>query len=309
MRKMKGVIAAMITPMTRKGVIDPEALEEYIEFLISNKINALYPLGTTGEMLHLTMDERKVIAETVVQMAAGRLPVFIHTGSTRMDETIELSQHAYAIGADGIGVVTPIFMSLTDHEMKQFYITVASSVPDHFPIYLYNIPQCAGNDITPNVAAAIVAHCPNVQGIKYSYPNIMRTLAYLNIQQNTFSVLAGPDAVFQATLALGCDGIVSGIAGVYPELLSAAYLCFLNHDLKKAKALQFLISKVSEILQNGSNMAYFKRALQLRGIDAGYMRAPQLDLNKRESEELGRKMFDLQIEIKDVMHSCDDYGG
>jgi 4-hydroxy-tetrahydrodipicolinate synthase len=58
LKKMHGVVAAMVTPMNMNGQIDFGALGEYIDFLIEGKVNALYPLGTTGEMLHLTLQER-----------------------------------------------------------------------------------------------------------------------------------------------------------------------------------------------------------------------------------------------------------
>jgi 4-hydroxy-tetrahydrodipicolinate synthase len=297
LKKMHGVVAAMVTPMNMNGQIDFGALGEYIDFLIEGKVNALYPLGTTGEMLHLTLQERKDCAEAVVKRANGRITVFIHTGAARMEDVIDLSKHASVIGADGIGVVTPFFMSLTAREMQTFYMTLASSVQSDFPVYLYNIPQCAANDISPDIAASIAARCPNIVGIKYSYPDIIRTLEYVNINDGNFSVLCGPDSVFQAMLALGCDGIVSGIAGVYPELVSASYQCYLKVDRDKAKQLQHLIYKVGNMLHNGSNMAFFKRALQLRGINAGHMRAPQLDITEEEAGALSRRMSELQDEV------------
>jgi dihydrodipicolinate synthase/N-acetylneuraminate lyase len=296
-RKMHGVVTAMITPLDKSGRIDEGALGDYIEFLIAGRVHALYPLGTTGEMLHLTMQERKDLAQAVVRKAAGRITVFIHTGAARMEETIELSKHAVQIGADGIGVVTPFYLPLTSREMESFYTSVAASVGLDFPVYLYNIPQCAANDLTPESAAAIASRCPNVVGIKYSYPNVIRTLEYLAINQGSFSVLCGPDSVLQAMLGLGCDGIVTGLAGVYPELLAAAYDCYLQVDRPKAKSIQFLIYKVGNMLRNGSNMAFFKKALEFRGIAAGHMRAPQLDLTAAESAELARQMRELQPEI------------
>lgn len=298
MKRLNGVVVATITPMDSKGKIDEHYLDDYIEFLITNKVNALYPLGTTGEMIHLDLEERKRFAEAVVRKVQGRISVFIHTGSIRTEDTIELSKHAYNIGADGIGVVTPIYMPVNDREMEEYYSSIADALPSDFPIYMYNIPQFSANDLSPEVAGKIALRYPNVIGIKYSYPNMVRALEYLAINGGSFSVLCGPDSILQAVLALGCDGIVSGVAGVFPELIVASCKCFKMRDFAKAGQIQFVIYKACNILKQGADMAYFKKALLFRGIDVGYIRTPQLDLTKNEAELLKADMDELLHEIK-----------
>ena len=142
MKELFGVTTAMVTPIDENNEVDYEAVRQLTEMLIDKGVNCLYPCGTTGEMLRLTVDERKKIAETVVEMAAGRVNVFIHCGCMRQEDTIELVKHAKTVGADGAGIVTPAFFGVNDEEMKQYYLAVGESVKD-FPLYLYNIPQCA----------------------------------------------------------------------------------------------------------------------------------------------------------------------
>ena len=300
MKKMHGVVAAMVTPVDCAGKIDEGRLNDYIEFLIINGINALYPLGTTGEMVYMTLEERKKIAEAVIKCSRGRISVFIHTGSARIEDVILLSRHAYDTGADGIGVVTPFFMAADDRVMEEYYASVAASIPSDFPVYMYNIPQCSANDLKPETARRIALRCPNIVGIKYSFPDMVRTLEYLSINNGNFSVLCGPDSILQAVLALGCDGIVSGIAGVFPELISASYRCFLARDFERSKKLQFFIHKVCVILKYGSNMAYFKKALFFREIDVGFMRRPQLDITEEEAKALKLEMDGLLCAIKEL---------
>lgn len=108
--------------------------------------------GTTGEMMYLTVEERKQVAEVTVKEAAGRVPVFVHVGAWNLKDTIELAQHAEKIGADGIGVVTPAFYKLSDQGLVDFYVEVAHSVSEDFPVYMYAIPQNAINDVNAAVA-------------------------------------------------------------------------------------------------------------------------------------------------------------
>lgn len=293
MKKLYGVTTALVTPFKKNGCVDFEAIKELVDFLISKGVNCLYPLGTTGEMYHLTMEERKAVAETVVNCAAGRVTVFIHVGSMHQNETMELAKHAYEIGADGIGVVTPSFFNADDREMEEYYTAVAGSVPENFPVYLYNIPQCSGNDLKTSVAQKIADNCKNVIGIKYSFPDFIRTHDYLGINDGEFSVLVGADRLFNAALAMGCSGVVSGISCVYPEPFVEIYKAFQAGNLVEAARLQRIAVKYCETLKGGSNMSYFKEALRLRGINAGYMRAPQLDISEGEIAEMDRQLKDI----------------
>lgn len=286
MKKLFGVTTAMITPIDGNDRIDMGVVRSLTDFLVGKGVNCLYPLGTTGEMIRLSIEERKAVAETVVKQAAGRCTVFIHCGAVRQDETIALIQHAEKIGADGAGVVTPSYFGVNDREMETFYAAISESVSKDFPIYLYNIPQCAANDLRTEVIEKIAARCPNIIGIKYSYADMIRTIDYLRVKGGDFSVLHGCDSLFLAALCMGCDGTVSGISGVYPEPFVALYKAWLAGDIKEAMRQQDIAIDFIRALRGGSNMAYFKTGLEHRGINGGHMRAPQLDLNSEEKSAL-----------------------
>ena len=215
MKKLYGVTIPIVTPFHKDQSLDCESIAKICEWLIQEGVDCLYPCGTTGEMLRLSTEERKQIAETVVKTAAGRVPVFIQVGSMCQNDTIELAKHAHAVGADGLGVVTPEFFSATDAELIAYYKAVSASVPEDFPIYLYNIPQCAANDLKPCVVEELATSCKNIVGIKYSFMDVARTLQYLDVNGGKFSVLHGCDKIFTALLTMGCDGTVSGCAGVF----------------------------------------------------------------------------------------------
>jgi 4-hydroxy-tetrahydrodipicolinate synthase len=294
MKHLYGVTTAMVTPFTKTGEVDLEKVVNLTEFLISKGVHCLYPLGTTGEMLRLSVKERKQVAETVVKQAANRVTVFIHVGAMNEEDTIELAKHASEIGADGIGVVTPMFFGANDNELETYFTKVAHSVPSDFPLYLYNIPQCSSNDLTAEVAQKVAETCKNVIGIKYSYPDYLRVNNYLNINDGNFSVLPGTDRLFLAALAMGCEGVVSGVSGVYPEPFVETYNAFKANDLEKARKMQKVAIQYCEALLNGSNMSYFKEALKLRGIDVGGMRSPQIDLTEEEVKELDDKLNSIR---------------
>lgn len=286
MRKMYGVITAMTTPLTADNKVDTQAIEQHVEFLIEKGVNCIYPCGTTGEMMNLSLEERELIAETVVNAVKGRVIVYIHVGAQTTEQTIHLAQHAEKIGADGIGVVTPPFFGLKDKAMVQYYKDVASSVSPDFPIYVYVIPQCAANDITAPVMQQIADACPNVIGVKYSWADCIRMKDYLNIRDGNFSVLFGPDRLFLPALSMGCDGTVSGCSGPMPEHFVAIYKAWMEGDTEKAKQEQKIANEICEIMKSGADMGIFKAILNFRGLTGGHMRKPLLDLDEQELEAL-----------------------
>lgn len=293
MKKLYGVTTAMVTPFGADGAVDLGKVKGLVDHLVAAGVHGLFPLGTTGEMVRLSEEERMAVAETVVERAAGRVVVYIHAGAATQEVTIRLAQHAQHIGADGVGVVTPMFLGANDRELEQYYVSVAGSLREDFPVYLYNIPQCAANDLKPQVAAQVAARCANVVGVKYSWPDLLRTDEYLRIRDGRFAVMQGADRLMLPALAQGCDGVISGVSCVYPEPFVAIYDAFRSGDLDRARACQRVATAYCEALRSGSNMSYFKEALGLRGIDAGVMRAPQLDLEPDAIRQLAADLAAL----------------
>lgn len=290
MQKMFGVITAMVTPFTKDDRIDVETLKAYTEYLIGKGVNCLYPCGTTGEMLKMTAEERKLVAETVVNQAAGRVPVFIHVGAMTTKETIELARHAVSIKAAGVGVVTPQFFAVNDREMEEFYVQVANSLPEDFPVYVYCIPQCAANDIKPEVIDRIVKRTKNVVGVKYSYADFIRVKNYLLCNNGNFDVVVGPDRLFLPALAMGCVGTVTGCSNCGPEPFVKVFECWNKGDIEGARKAQEEANELCEISLSGANMAYFKSAMAHNGLPYGHMRAPHLDLSKEEEQAFLAKL-------------------
>lgn len=303
MKYLYGVTTAMVTPFDESGKVELDKVKNLTEFLISKGVHCLYPLGTTGEMFRIPLAERKQVAETVVKTANRRVTVYIHTGAMNQEDAIELTKHACAIGADGAGVVTPAFFVANDRELEEYFVTIASSVSSDFPIYMYNIPTCAGNDLKTEVAQRVADRCKNVVGIKYSFPDLLRTNEYLGINGGKASIVSGIDRLFLTILAMGCAGTVSGVACAYPEPFVALYNAFKENDLPKARNIQVLANKYCELLRNGSNMSYYKEALRFRGIDVGYMKPPQLDLPAEEIRAMRAGLAEINREAEQILQS------
>jgi len=300
-KRMFGVTAAMITPFDENDNLDVAGIKRLVNFLIEKGVNCLYPTGTTGEAFKLSVAERKLVAETVIGEVDARVPVFVHVGASNINDVMELAMHAYECGADGVGVMTPTFFKVDEREMLAYYMEICRALPDVLPIYMYNIPQLSANDLKPNTIKEVLSSCKNIRGIKYSYPDILRIQEYLGIGDG-FSVLAGADAMALAALCLGCDGIVSGVASVYPEPYVEIYRAYSRGEMVKAREFQRMANRYSHALKNGSNTGYFKAALNYRGIDVGHVRKPNLDITEFEKKELLKKLETLDAEFQKMIN-------
>ena len=287
MQKLYGTVVPIVTPLTDEDTIDVESLKSLVDYVIDGGLQCLYPCGTTGEMMYLTVEERKLVAEVTVAQAAKRVPVFVHVGAWNLKDTIELAQHAEKIGADGIGVVTPAFYKLSDQGLIDFYVAVANSVSKDFPVYMYAIPQNAINDVNAAVCEAVAKQCPNVLGIKYSYPDFTKLQQFLMVNDEKFSVLVGPDHLFEALCAVGGDGVVSGNAMIVIEHYAAIWDAVQKKDYDLATKLQRRTNVLNATMCAINNIAAYKVILKEEGIiKTSNMRRPMENLTPDQEKAL-----------------------
>ncbi|MDR1272606.1 MAG: dihydrodipicolinate synthase family protein [Clostridiales Family XIII bacterium] len=287
MNNLYGITVPVITPFGEGGELDLQSLESLTEYVIRSGLHCLYPCGTTGEMLLLSIEERKQIVETVIKTTDHRVPVFVQAGAMNPKDTLALARHAYEVGADGIGVVTPAFFKLSDRELIEYYGEVADSIPEDFSMYLYAIPQNAVNDINPMVAEEIARAHKNVAGIKYSFPDLSRIQQFMLINDGTFSVLVGSDELFEAAVAVGGAGTVSGNSMIIPEHYLALWNAMQQNDFELATRYQRRTNELNSILCAKNNIAAYKIMLREEGvIQSSAMRPPMTTLGMEDEKEL-----------------------
>ena len=295
MQKLHGVVVPIVTPFTEDDAIDVESVKRLVDHCLQGGVQGLYPCGTTGEMMYLTVEERKQIAETVVESTNKRVPVFVHVGGWNQRDTVELARHAVAIGADGIGVVTPAFYKISDRELVDFYQSVAGSVPSDFPVYLYGIPQNAVNDISAAVAEKVAQACPNVVGIKYSRSDFSKMQQFMLVRNQTFSVLTGADDLFAPFCFAGGEGVVSGNAMCIPEHYAQLWDAIQQGDQCLATRLQRRTNVLNSLLCKNNNIAAYKAVLKNEGVLAtSKMRRPLEELTAPQEKELLTAMETLR---------------
>ena len=265
-KRMKGVVIAAITPMNEDGSVDYQGVADFAEFLVKAGVNCLYPNGTNGESLLLTKEEREKIAEIMVKTSRGRVPVFIQCGAMTTAEAASHAQHAVQIGADGIGIMTPAFFTMDDEGLYQYYRDIVVPLPKDFPVYIYNIPGCTGNDVSAALLRRLLNDFPNIKGIKFSKPDLMRLEDYMLQADRCPDLLIGCDSLFVQCLTLGGVGEVSGPGAVFHERFTRLYCQYSEGDLTGAIRTQQQIVKTDRELAAIPGIPALKSLLKMRGV-------------------------------------------
>jgi 4-hydroxy-tetrahydrodipicolinate synthase len=292
--QIRGLVCPMVTPFDEAGAIDHGAVAALVDFLLDRGVQVLFPAGSTGEGLLLSVEERKALAETVLNHTAGRAPVIVHTGAMRTDETIELTRHAREAGATAASIITPFFFTYTDDSIFEHYVAVARAVAE-FPLFVYVFPGNAKHDVSPELLQRLRRAAPNLVGVKSSNPQLLRLQEYIAVGGEGFVPLCGVDGLMLAGLAIGSRGQVSGNSNVWPEIFRRLYDAFCAGDLATTRDCQSQIDRLRAIVQDGLHPAAFKAGLALRGLPGGRVRSPMRELSPTEQKALAASLQELGI--------------
>jgi 4-hydroxy-tetrahydrodipicolinate synthase len=232
----QGSIPALVTPFTDAGAVDEQAFAAHVEWQISEGSSGLVPVGTTGESPTLSHDEHKRVVELCVEVAKKRVPVIAGAGSNNTLEAIELAQHAEAVGADALLVVTPYYNRPTQKGLIAHYKAIAEAVS--LPIIIYNIPGRSVVDMSPETMGALAKACRNIVGVKDATGKIERVSEQRITCGPDFVQLSGEDATALGFNAHGGTGCISVTANVAPRLLAEFQAATLAGDYAKALGLQ-----------------------------------------------------------------------
>ncbi len=262
----KGIIPAMVTPVTPEGKINVEALRKLADYLIEGGVHGLFPVGSQGEFYALTFEEKKKVIEVVVEEARGRVPVYAGTGAIATREAIALTKMAEAAGASAVSVITPYFIRPNEVELSEFYTAIAKAT--RLPVLLYNNPGRTGVNISPDFVVR-ASKVDNIVGIKDSSGDLTITAEYIRRTDEKFSVLAGRDTLIYGTLCYGGKGAIAATANVAPKIIVEIYEAFQKGDLKRSLEAQFRLAPLRMAFDLGTFPVVIKEALNLIGIDAG----------------------------------------
>ena len=258
-----GAMTALVTPI-KNGKLDEVGYAKLIKRQIDNGIDAVVPVGTTGESATLTHDEHRQCIEIAVDTCKNTsVKVLAGAGSNATHEAVGLAQFAQKHGADGILSVTPYYNKPMQEGLFLHYKSIANSVD--IPVLLYNVPGRTGVDLLPETIFRLFRECPNIYGVKEATGSIDRCVDLL-ANEPKLAVISGDDAINYPILSNGGLGIISVTSNLLPDRLSELTHLALSGEYAKAKAINDVLYNINKALFCESNPIPIKAAMYIAGL-------------------------------------------
>ena len=263
-----GVTPAMATPLVPGShTVNTDVVPSLVDFLIERGVKGLFIGGTTGEGTQLDPDQRQALHEAAMSAAAGRVPVLLHVGAQRTDAAVALTRHAVTLRPAAIVAMTPTFYGMSDAALGRYYRAIAAAAPNT-PLFLYDIPQFAVNGIGPALLAALAGEIPSLAGLKSSRVDVQIVRQLIDALPRDRILLAGNESAALGSLALGADGLISGLSTAIPEPFVALTRAFAAGQIDEARAWQRCINRLLSLLA-GARLGGIKAMLAQRGVPVG----------------------------------------
>jgi 4-hydroxy-tetrahydrodipicolinate synthase len=284
--------------MKDSGEVDYDGFRRLIEFQISEGIDGIVPLGTTGETPTLDETEEEPLIKIAVETAKGKIPVIVGTGSNDTKHMKLYTERAKRLGADAALVVTPYYNKPNDEGLIRHF-EVAASVG--IPIIVYNIASRTGRNI-PTPLMEKIARIPGIVGVKEASGDInqmgdvIREVAVPSMAEGRkFWVLSGDDAMTLPLMALGGEGVISVISNVLPAKVKAMVSACVKCDFDEARKIHFELLPFIKAAFIETNPIPIKQAASWMGLPAGPVRLPLGKLSPASEAVLKKAMVDLGL--------------
>jgi len=285
-----GAMVAIVTPF-QDGKVDFETLDELIDFQLENGIDAIVPVGTTGESPTLTHEEHKQVIERVVKRVAGGTRVIAGAGSNSTAEAIELTAYAKKVGADATLQVCPYYNKPTQEGFFQHFKAIADEVD--LPMVLYNIPGRCGAGMTPETVARL-DELENVVAIKEATGSLDQASEIA--MRCDITILSGDDSLTLPLASVGGKGVISVVANIVPADVKAMTDLILEGDLVKARQWHrklFALSK--NMLTLATNPIPIKAAMAMLDMCSEELRLPMTPLEPAKKTALKQTLTDYGL--------------
>jgi 4-hydroxy-tetrahydrodipicolinate synthase len=294
MTRLQGCGTALVTPFTDGGEVDYAALRALVEWQIAEGIDFVVPCGSTGEAQTLDDAERERVVATVVETAAGRVPVMAGATSNDTSRAVAEARRMCRLGADYILTATPYYNKPSQGGLYRHFSAIADASTK--PICLYNVPGRTAVNLQPAIALQLAEH-PNVMGIKEASGDLAQIMHILRSRPEDFSVLSGDDWLTLAVVAAGGDGLISVASNELPGPVRAMVNLLLSGDLEKAREWHFRLLPLMEANFLETNPAPVKAALALAGRIRNVLRLPLVPVTDKTRAALAATLQDLGVEV------------
>ncbi|MBN2334812.1 4-hydroxy-tetrahydrodipicolinate synthase [Candidatus Bathyarchaeota archaeon] len=293
---VEGSWPALVTPFTGGDEVDYEMLRKLVNFHAENHSSGVLLMGSTGEAILLTGDERKRIIDTVIDEAGGKVPVMVGVAAVSTRDTLENARYAREAGADCGLVVQPPYIKPTQAALYHYFKDVADEVD--LPLVIYNNPERCGVNVEPETIAKLSRH-PNIVAIKEAGPNPYGVMRTVELTRGEFNVLCC-DCAFYAlipvVMASGGKGTSNVTGSMCPREFAELSKPWENYeDVLTMRERLYTLLPLIRMMYSESNPVPLKAALNMVGADVGKPRKPLMELSDGNAKAMRQTLQRLGI--------------
>ncbi len=270
--KFTGTGVAIITPFTSDLKIDFKALETHIEHLLSNGINYLVVLGTTGESVTQTDYEKNELIRFVIDKVNDRVPIVLGMGGNNTQAIIEKIGKTDFNKIDAILSVAPYYNKPSQEGLYQHFKAISDASP--VPVILYNVPGRTGSNINAETTLRLAHEFENIIAIKEASGNFSQAMNILKAKPKDFMLISGEDALTLPLMSVGFSGVISVVANALPKEFSTMVQLALNNNYQEAEKIHYKVLEFIDTLFIEGNPAGIKAALEILGLIKNKLRLP-----------------------------------
>lgn len=278
MKKFRGTGVAIITPFKNDSSIDFAALGRVVNHVINGGVNYIVALGTTGESVTLTKDEKKALICYVVEAIDNRVPLVVGIGGNNTQEVINSIRHSDLTGIDGILSVSPYYNKPSQKGLFEHFKAIATCSP--IPVILYNVPSRTACNISSNTCLELAHECENIVAVKEASGDISQIMRIIKGKPENFSVISGDDTMMIPVIASGGAGVISVLANAFPAQCSEIINHALKNNFKSAREIQFRLMEMIDLLFVEGNPSGVKAMLHIMNICQNNLRLPLVPVSR-----------------------------
>ena len=277
-KRLKGTGVALVTPFHKYGTVDFSALEKIIEHTVSNGVDYLVVMGTTGESVTLSEDEKLAVLDFVIETNKKRVPLVFGMGGNNTQGIINTIKSSSFDGIDAILSVCPYYNKPQQKGIYYHYKTIASISP--VPVILYNVPGRTGANIEAETTLSLASDFSNIIAIKEASGNLDQIMKLVKEKPDDFTIISGDDALTLPLMSIGVEGVISVVANAFPGEFSKMVKLCLKGDFKNARKIHYSLIEIINTLFEDGSPGGIKAALQILELAHNNLRLPVVKVNK-----------------------------
>ncbi|HQV74007.1 MAG: 4-hydroxy-tetrahydrodipicolinate synthase [Flavobacteriales bacterium] len=291
--RFRGLGVALVTPFRPNGGIDYAGLGTLLEHQITNGVDYVVSMGTTGESVTLTKAEKKQLLATTIELVRNRVPVVLGVGGNSTAEVVETLAEFEMDGVDAILSVSPYYNKPTQEGIYQHYKAIAQVCLR--PIILYNVPGRTGSNMTAETTLRLARDFKNIIAIKEASANLDQMGRILKHRPKDFMLISGDDALTLPIIALGGEGVISVVGNALTSEFGALVHAALKGDLATARKEHLRLLELIDLLFVEGNPGGIKHVLKILGICDDTVRLPLVNISEGTAKKLYQALADAEV--------------